>query len=66
MAHLEAAFDATVDGKKFKKGDKLPSELSNFPLAKIVEDDSKSVSEKKVVLVSNIPKVEPKKVIKKK
>ena len=62
MAHLEAAFDATVDGKKFKKGEKLPSELANFPLAKVVGDSLvKSVPEKIKVSVPELKKIELKK-----
>ena len=62
MVHLEAACDATVDGKRFKKGEKLPSELSNFPLAKLVEDSKvKLEPEKKVVSVPEVKKIEVKK-----
>ena len=58
MPHLIAAFDSTVDGKKYKKGDILPEELSNFPLAKLVEgkivqEDSKT---KEIARPSELPK----------
>ena len=71
MSHLEAAFDSTVDGKRFKKGDKLPLELANFPLAKVVKDsETKEASKTKEIPKPEIkdkePKrVEPKKIIKK-
>lgn len=65
MVHLEAACDSTVDGKKFKKGDRLPPELASYSLAKVVEDDSKvkeTLKIKETVKSIEIPKEEPKKV----
>ena len=60
MAYLEAACDATVDGKWYKKGQKLPSELANYPLAKIVEE--KIVKEESKIKGIARPSEVPKKV----
>ena len=56
-----SVIDTTINGKKFKKGDILPNELSNFPAAKFVEDSEIKGVPKIKEIPKEIKKIEVKK-----